>query len=682
MYRRFIGISLLLFIMVTGCNNKNSNEELQSGINRANLDTTANPKDDFYQYACGGWMKLHPLPSEYARYGSFDKLAEDNQQQIKDLILELAGAKNKQNSIAQKIGDLYNLGMDSLTLNNQGAQPLENGLQTIANIKNKTELEAQISDMHLSGISAFFGLFGEAHPTNSDLTIAWLWQSGMGMGDRDYYLTKEDENLRQEYKKLMAQLFALSGYSRMVGKQGQETAMAEAVFALENNLAKVAMDKNDRRDPQKTFNYMALPELKQMFSNFDIEKYLSALGLAELDSINVGQPEYFKGLNTLLQKTSLEDIKLYLAWMSILNAAPYLSDEFVDIHFNYYGKILSGKEENRPRWKRVVGVVNGTLSEAVGQMYVDKYFPKEAKARMLNLVENLKAALKTRIEENTWMTDETKVAALEKLSTFHVKIGYPDKWRDYSGLKIENDSYYANIMRSNRFETAYQLSKINKPVDKNEWLMSPQTVNAYYNPTTNEICFPAGILQPPFFDMNADDAANYGAIGVVIGHEMTHGFDDHGSQYDKDGNLKNWWKEEDAEHFAQRTQVLVDHFNAIEVLPGIHADGKFTLGENIADNGGLQVAFLAMSNAIANGEIKDMLDGFTPQQRFFLAYANVWASNIRDEEIKKRTKEDVHSLGKWRVNGTLQHINAFFEAFDIHEGDKMYLAPEKRALIW
>ncbi|MBO4739407.1 MAG: M13 family metallopeptidase [Bacteroidales bacterium] len=682
MYRRFIGISLLLFIMVTGCNNKNSNEELQSGINRANLDTTANPKDDFYQYACGGWMKLHPLPSEYARYGSFDKLAEDNQQQIKDLILELAGAKNKQNSIAQKIGDLYNLGMDSLTLNNQGAQPLENGLQTIANIKNKTELEAQISDMHLSGISAFFGLFGEAHPTNSDLTIAWLWQSGMGMGDRDYYLTKEDENLRQEYKKLMAQLFALSGYSRMVGKQGQETAMAEAVFALENNLAKVAMDKNDRRDPQKTFNYMALPELKQMFSNFDIEKYLSALGLAELDSINVGQPEYFKGLNTLLQKTSLEDIKLYLAWMSILNAAPYLSDEFVDIHFNYYGKILSGKEENRPRWKRVVGVVNGTLIEAVGQMYVDKYFPKEAKARMLNLVENLKAALKTRIEENTWMTDETKVAALEKLSTFHVKIGYPDKWRDYSGLKIENDSYYANIMRSNRFETAYQLSKINKPVDKNEWLMSPQTVNAYYNPTTNEICFPAGILQPPFFDMNADDAANYGAIGVVIGHEMTHGFDDHGSQYDKDGNLKNWWKEEDAEHFAQRTQVLVDHFNAIEVLPGIHADGKFTLGENIADNGGLQVAFLAMSNAIANGEIKDMLDGFTPQQRFFLAYANVWASNIRDEEIKKRTKEDVHSLGKWRVNGTLQHINAFFEAFDIHEGDKMYLAPEKRALIW
>ena len=682
MYRRFIEIGLLLFIMVTGCNNKNSNEELQSGINRANLDTTANPKDDFYQYACGGWMKLHPLPSEYARYGSFDKLAEDNQQQIKDLVLELAGAKNKQNSIAQKIGDLYNLGMDSLTLNKQGAQPIANRLQTIANINNKTDLEAQISDMHLSGIAAFFGLFGEAHPTNSDLTIAWLWQSGMGMGDRDYYLTKEDENLRQEYKKLMSQLFALSGYSQMIGKQGQETSMAEAVFALENNLAKVAMDKNDRRDPQKTFNYMALPELKQIFSNFDIEKYLSTLGLAQIDSINVGQPEYIKSLNNLLVKTSMEDMKAYLAWMSILNAAPYLSDEFVDIHFNYYGKILSGKEENRPRWKRVVGVINGTLSEAVGQMYVDKYFPQEAKTRMLNLVNNLKSALKTRIEENTWMTDETKVAALEKLETFHVKIGYPDKWRDYSGLKIENDSYYANIIRSNRFEITYQMSKINKPVDKDEWLMSPQTVNAYYNPTTNEICFPAGILQPPFFDMNADDAANYGAIGVVIGHEMTHGFDDHGSQYDKDGNLKNWWKEEDAEHFAQRTQVLVDHFNAIEVLPGIHADGKFTLGENIADNGGLQVSFLAMSKAIANGEIKDVLDGFTPQQRFFLAYANVWASNIRDEEIKKRTKEDVHSLGKWRVNGTLQHINAFFEAFDIQEGDKMYLAPEKRALIW
>mgnify|MGYP002623411035 CR=1 FL=1 len=683
MFRPFVGISLVLFIMVVGCDNKDlKTKELQSGINRANLDTTVNLKDDFYQYACGGWMKLHPLPSEYARYGSFDKLSDDNQQQIKDLVLEMAEANNKQGTIAQKIGDLYNLGMDSLTLNKQGAKPIANRLATIAQIKSQTELENQISDMHLSGISAFFGLFGEAHPTNSDLKIAWLWQSGMGMGDLDYYLETDEEKLRQEYKKMMTQLFDLSGYSQLIGKKGQEQALTEAVFAIELKLAQVAMDKNDRRDPQKTFNYISLADLKHLLSNFDIEKYLASMALTNIDSVNVGQPEYFKSLNLLFKDIPLEDMKSYLAWMTILNAAPYLSDDFVNIHFNYYGKVLSGKEENRPRWKRVISVINGTLSEAVGQMYVDKYFPKEAKERMLNLVHNLKDALKIRIEENTWMTKETKVAALEKLTTFHVKIGYPDKWRDYSNLEIKNDSYYENIIRSNRFETVYQLSKINKPVDKDEWLMSPQTVNAYYNPTTNEICFPAAILQPPFFDMNADDAANYGAIGVVIGHEMTHGFDDHGSQYDKDGNLKNWWQEADAEHFAQRTQVLVEHFNKIEVLPGVHADGKFTLGENIADNGGLQVSFLAMTKAMANGEIKDTLDGFTPQQRFFLAYANVWADNIRDEEIKQRTKVDPHSLGRWRVNATLQHIDAFFEAFDIHENDKMYLAPEKRALIW
>jgi putative endopeptidase len=415
---------------------------------------------------------------------------------------------------------------------------------------------------------------------------------------------------------------------------------------------------------------------------FDAKTYFTALGLSDLESLNVGQPEYMKAVGDILKNTNETEIKAYLAWNVLNDAASYLSDEFVNEKFEFYGKTLSGKEELQPRWKRVVNTVDGALGEAVGQMYVERYFPKEAKERMLNLVDNLKYALSERIKSNTWMSSETKVKALEKLATFHVKIGYPDKWRDYSTLDIKKDSYYANILRSNQFEIAYQLSKINKEVDKTLWLMTPQTVNAYYNPTTNEICFPAAILQPPFFDMNADDAVNYGAIGVVIGHEMTHGFDDQGRQYDKDGNLKDWWQTTDAENFKQRTQVLVEHFNAIEVLSGLNADGVFTLGENIADNGGLQVSYVAFQKAIQDGQIRGTMDGFTPEQRFFIAYAMVWAGNIRDEEIKRRTKEDPHSLGKWRVNGTLPHVQAFIEAFGLKENDKMYLPTEKQAAIW
>ena len=670
-----------ILITMTACNN-NKKTTLNSGINKSYLDESVSPAQDFYQYACGGWMKLHPLSGEYARYGSFDKLAEDNQKQLKDLISGIAAEKHTEVGIPQKIGDLYNMGMDSAALEQQGGMPIQANLQTIAKIKDKKELANLLAELYLNGSGSFFTVFAEANPANSRMNIAWLWQTGLGIGDRDYYLEKDMENIRRQYVILLSKMLQLSNYNKMSKLEGKEESMANKVLALETGMAKVFMDKNDLRNPHKTYNYMSVDDLQAMISAVDMKAYLKAIGLENIDSLNVGQPDYIKGLNTLILSTDLEIIKAYIALQLVNDASPYLSNDFVQTNFDFYGKVLSGKTEMKPRWKRVVSTVDGCLGEAVGQMYVEKYFPTEAKERMLKLVDNLKSALGERIEQNTWMTQQTKAKAKEKLETIIVKIGYPDKWRDYSSLHIEKDSYYANIERASRFETAYQLSKVGKPVDRSLWLMTPQTVNAYYNPTTNEICFPAGILQPPFFDMHADDAVNYGAIGVVIGHEMTHGFDDQGRNYDKDGNLKDWWTETDSKNFEERTKVLVNHFNRIEVLPGVFANGTFTLGENIADNGGVNVSYVAMQKAIKEGSIQKVMDGFTAEQRFFIAYAGVWAGNIRDEEILRRTKEDPHSLGKWRVNGTLPHIPAFIKAFDVKEGNSMYLTAELQAAIW
>ena len=681
MNRTFLLISTLFITMTAYKNNSNDNEKLTSGIHKEYMDTTANPADDFYRYACGGWMKLYPLKPEYSRYGSFDKLGEDNQLKLKELVMELAGNKNKKGSVAQKIGDLYNLGMDSVQLQKQGATPILPLLNDIAAL-DATALSEKIAELHLYGINPFFAIFGEANPLNSNMTIAWMWQTGMGMGDRDYYLEDETKEIREKYGQLINNMFSHVDLAKIFNNKESNAQLAEAVLNMETRLAKAAMDRNALRDPDTTHNYMSLNDVQILFADFNLKNYLNTIGLNDIDSINVGQPQYIKEIGKLLNESNIEHIKAYLAWNVLNDAASFLSDKFVNERFDFYGRTLSGKQELRARWKRVINTVDGVLGEAVGQMYVDKYFPKEAKERMLNLVDNLKFALGERINGNTWMSDETKKKAIEKLNTFHVKIGYPDKWRDYSKLHIEHDSYYANILRSNRFENEYQFAKIGKAVDKEQWLMTPQTVNAYYNPTTNEICFPAAILQPPFFDMNADDAVNYGAIGVVIGHEMTHGFDDKGCKYDKDGNLNNWWQEEDAGNFSKRVQVLVDYFNKIEVLAGLYADGEFTLGENIADNGGLQVSFVALQKAKNDGKIQGVMDGFTPEQRFFIAYAMVWAGNIRDEEIKRRTKEDPHSLGKWRVNGTLPHVQPFIDAFGVKEGDKMYLAPDKQAAIW
>lgn len=652
----------------------------KSGVTLSNLDKTVTPAQDFYQYACGGWMKLNPIGDEYARYGSFDVLGENNKKQLKDLVEKLAAQKHAEGSIEQKIADFYNSGMNNAQLQKQGADPIQPELQIIANLK-RSQLSQQLGAMAANGAAPFFGLFAAADPDNSDMTMAYFWQSGLGIGDRDYYLEKNLEPIRNAYVDLMTKMFKISGYSKLAHFQDNESDMAERVLAFETTMAEAMMDKTTMRDPYKTINKYAIDDFQKMFNCIDLNVYTQALNVHP-KTINVGQPDYFMALNRLLKVADMEVIRAYLAWEVINAAAPYLSQEFVDLDFAFYGKVLSGKVENSQQWKRVVNMVDGSMGEALGQMYVKNYFPAEAKARMEQLVKNLQWALGERIKNSTWMTEVTKKAALDKLAAFHVKIGYPNKWRDYSSLQVTKDCYYSNVMNARRFETAYQMSKIDKPVDKDEWLMTPQTVNAYYEPNTNEICFPAGILQPPFFDMNADDAFNYGAIGVVIGHEMTHGFDDQGRNYDLNGNLKDWWTEADAQAFNERAQVLVDYFNQIEVAPDVYANGTFTLGENIADNGGVNISYTALQKAISEGSIKAEMDNMTPAQRFFLAYAGVWASNIRPEEILRRTKEDPHSLGKWRVNGTLPHIDAFYKAFDVKKGDPMWLDSDKRAKIW
>ncbi len=660
-----------LALTMTACNQKNTQT---SGIDLTNLDTTAVAANDFYQYACGGWMKKHPLTGEYSRFGSFDKLAEDNREQLKGLITEIAEKKNKTNgSIEQKIGDMYCLAMDSARLNAEGFTPIRGDLEAFAKVE-KSDLARLLGETRYG----MFQLYVDADAMNSAMNLLQTYQGGYALGEREYYLDTDEHTaeIRAKYEQHIARMFELCGFD-----QATAAANAKTVLRMETRLATAAYDNIKLRNPQENYNKMSINELKTLVPEFDWNTYLAARNI-NTNQISVGQIEHLQEMGKMMAEESIDDLRTYFQWQVIDNAASYLSDEIAAQNFDFYGKTLSGKTEQSPRWKRAVSAVNGTLGEAVGQMYVAKYFPPEAKERMVKLVKNLQTSLGERIANLEWMSDETKQKAQEKLATFYVKIGYPDRWRDYSGLAIDPAlSYYENLQRASDFEDAYAFSFVDKPVDRDKWYMTPQTVNAYYNPSTNEICFPAGILQYPFFDMNADDAMNYGAIGVVIGHEMTHGFDDQGCQFDKDGNLNNWWTADDKAKFDARTQVMVDYFDAIEVAPGVHANGKFTLGENIADHGGLQVAFNALQHAMEENPL-DTIDGFSPEQRFFLAYANVWAGNIRDEEILVRTKGDPHSLGRWRVNGALPHISAWYEAFRVTEDSPMYLAPEKRVSIW
>ncbi|MBQ8674290.1 MAG: M13 family metallopeptidase [Bacteroides sp.] len=673
----YLPIAALCF-MAASCNPGKPSGELTSGIQLANLDTTALPGTDFYQYACGGWMASNPLTGEYSRFGSFDKLAEDNRKQIQGLIEELAAKEHEQGSVAQKVGDLYKMAMDSVKLNNDGVTPIKADLAELAALKEKSQLYPLLAKMHRQGIRSYLMLYVGADEKNSSMNAVQTYQGGLSMGDRDYYV-KTDEStvkIRTAFGVHVQKMFLLAGFDEATAKKA-----SQIVMDVETRLAKAYRSGTELRDPVANYNKMTIDELKQKYASFDWDAYLGGLGLKDVKEVIVGQPASLQAAVEILDTLPIDQQSIYLQWKLIDEASAWLDDAMAEQNFDFYRRTMTGAQEMRPRWKRAVGTVSGVLGEAIGQMYVEKYFPAAAKERMVTLVKNLQTSLSQRIDNLTWMSDSTKLKAQEKLATFHVKIGYPDKWKDYSTLEIKNDSYWENIKRASVWGMDEMMAKAGKPVDKDEWHMTPQTVNAYYNPTTNEICFPAGILQYPFFDMNADDAFNYGAIGVVIGHEMTHGFDDQGRLYDKEGNMKEWWTEEDAKHFKERADVMVNFFDSIQVAPGVHANGKMTLGENIADHGGLQVAFQAFKNATANAPLP-VKDGFTPEQRFFLAYSGVWAGNIRPEAALQLTITDVHSLGKWRVDGALPHINAWYEAFGITENDPLFIPEEERVSIW
>lgn len=666
-------------VALASCNTPQKEVVKIAAINPANMDTTVAAGTDFYEYACGGWIKNNPLKPEYARFGTFDQLLENNQEQLRVLIEELSATPHEAGSVAGKIGALYAMGLDSTKLNADGVAPIKEELAAINALATKSDVSKMVATLHKEGMAPFFALFVGADEKNSAMNIVQLYQAGIGMGDRDYYLLEDEGSakMRDAYRAYINKLFTLAGSS-----PEQADAAVDAVMKVEKAIAEISYGREDLRDSQKNYNKLAYEDFKQIESPLDWDVYFESMGLAGLKELDAKQINFYKDMNKALRNTTVDEQKYYLAFNLLSAAAPYLSDDFVDADFEFYGKVMSGKQEQQPRWKRSLNTVNGALGEAVGEMYVEKYFPASSKEKMLTLVGNLQTALSERINGLEWMSDTTKAKAQEKLAAFTVKIGYPDKWRDYSGLEIKDDSYWANVRRSNIFDMAYQLADVDKPVDKSRWHMNPQTVNAYYNPTTNEICFPAAILQPPFFNPDADDAVNYGAIGVVIGHEMTHGFDDQGRNYDKDGNLIDWWTAEDAVRFKERADKLVDQYDQIIVIDTLHANGRFTLGENIADHGGLLVAHQAYLNSLKGKETPAPIDGFTNEQRFFLGYATLWGQNIRPEEIRRRTKIDPHSLGKWRVNAALRNIAPFYAAFDIKEGDPMFMAPADRVVIW
>ena len=676
--KNYVAVAALALAMMTSCAGQKEAKST-SGIDLANMDTTVAAGTDFFRYACGGWNEAHPLTAEYSRYGTFDLLFDNSQKQLRELIEGLAAQKNNPaGSAAQKIGDLYNMAMDSVTLNKQGAEPVKAMLGKIAALKDKSEIIPMMTEMAHAGIGTYFHSYVYADPKNSSLNIFQMGQGGINLGEKEYYLDNDSitQNIREQYKVYIGKLFQLAGFTEAEAQQ-----KVADVMEIETAIAKASRSATELRDPEANYHKMSFDELKKIISGIDWDAYVKGLGIQAPAELNVEQVEPIQEVARLMNTLPVSKHVSYLEYNLLDAAASCLSDDFVAARFDFYGKVLSGRQVNQPRWKRAVNSVNGMLGELVGEMYVEKYFPAAAKERMVKLVKNLQTALGERINAQEWMSDSTKVKAQEKLAAFHVKVGYPDKWKDYSKLDIKKDSYWANVCRASEWSFNDMYSRLGKPVDKDEWLMTPQTVNAYYNPSTNEICFPAAILQPPFFNMEADDAANYGAIGVVIGHEMTHGFDDQGRQFDKNGNLTDWWAPGDADRFKERAQVMVDFFNNIEVLPGLHANGELTLGENLADHGGLNVAYLAFQNATKDAPL-GVVDGFTPEQRFFLAYATLWAGNIRDEQIRVYTKSDPHSLGKWRVNGALPHIQAWYDAFHITPSDPLYVAPEKRVNVW
>ncbi len=667
---------LLALVLFGGCAKDKTSVK---AFDPAGMDLTIRPGDDFYQYVNGNWQKNNPIPSAYSQWGSFTILFDENFQKLKSIMEEAASRTDaEKGSNVQKIGDFYASGMDTNKINSEGVSGLQEELDLIANIKTQEDIEKIISRFHQYGIGALFFIFKEQDPQRSDMVTVWLYQGGYGLPDRDYYVLNDghSKEIRAAYLKHLTRMFELMGDSpEIAGKS------AQTVMKIETALAQSAMTNVEERDPQATCNRMNVAGLQKIAKGYDWPGYFEAIGLARIDTFNVAQPKFFTQVGKMIGKVKPAEWQTYLKWHLIHATASKLDTNFVNENFAFYGKFLNGTPELMPRWKRVLNSTSNSLDEVVGQIYVEKYFPPEAKTRALELVENLKLAFGERIKNLDWMSPETKEKALEKLGTFAVKIGYPDKWQDFSGLEISRDSYVRNTLNADHFKFARDMAKVGKPVDRTEWFIPPQMVNAFYNPPLNEIVFPAAILQPPFFNFEADDAINYGGIGMVIGHEMTHGFDDQGRQYDKDGNLNAWWTKTDEEEFNKRTEVLVRQFDQFVPVDTFHVNGKLTLGENIADLGGMLIAYDALQKAIAGKKVK-AIDGFTPEQRFFLSQAQIWRSNIRDEYAKLLVKTDPHSPAKFRVNGPVSNIDAFYTAFNIQPTDKLYLAPESRARIW
>ena len=655
---------------------------LGSGLDVTDLNTSVQPGDDFYEFACGGWMKKHPLPAAYSRYGSFDKLQEDNDKRINGILSELQSNTYEQGTTEQKLSDLYKLAMDMDRRNREGVAPVMPLIKRLEAAKSNQQLETILLELVPYGKQTFYYAGFGADDKISTQNILNIYQGGLSLGQKEYYLDndKATAQIREAFKSHITKMFQLFGFSKSVASKKMQNVMK-----IETELAKVSKSRTELRDPEANYNKMTLKEFQTRYPNLALEKLM---GAQDIDSkyyqeLVVGQPDFLAGVNQLMGSMKPAVYRDVLEWGVISSAANYLNDATVAESFDFNGRVLSGRQENHPLWKRSTSQVDGVMGEALGKIYAEKYFPESSKQRMLTLVKNLQIALGERIAAQDWMDDSTKVNALLKLNTFYVKVGYPDKWTDLSALQIDPaKSYYENMQACRKFWKKWNNDhRVGKPVDSDDWHMTPQTVNAYYNPTTNEICFPAGILQRPFFDPKADDAFNYGAIGVVIGHEMTHGFDDSGRRFDKDGNMKDWWTEDDGKKFTERTDKYADFFSAIDVLPDLKGNGRLTLGENLADHGGLQVAFAAYQNATKRNPLGE-IDGYTADQRFFLAYAGVWAGNISEAEIRKRTKSDPHSLGRWRVNGALPHIGAWYKAFGVKESQKMFIPEEKRLQLW
>lgn len=652
------------------------------GLFDKNFDKSVRPQDDFYTFADGGWQKLNPLPAAYSRFGSFDQLQDDNNKRINGILDELKKKKYQQGTLEQKLSDFYKLALDVDARNKAGIAPVKPLLDQIEAATTKAQLQKIQLQTAPNGYGVPFGFGFGADEKNVTMNIMNVMQGGLTLVQRDYYINTDSATvaIRDAFKKHIARMFTLYGFSA-----SEAAKKADYIMRAETELALVSKSNVELRDPQANYNKMTLKEFEEKYPNINFKALANAEGIKTeyFQDMIVGQPKFFEGLNAIDGLQTVDELKATMEWDVIMSSASYLTDEIREANFDFFGKAMSGRKEDYPLWKRATSQVEAQMGEALGRMYCEKYFPESSKKIMEKLISNLQVSLGQRIDAQDWMSAETKANAHKKLDKFYVKVGYPNKWKDYSALTIDpTKSYYENVQACRKFANDYDIEhKAGKPVDRDEWFMTPQTVNAYYNPTTNEICFPAGILQYPFFDPKADEAFNYGAIGVVIGHEMTHGFDDQGRQYDADGNLKDWWTAEDAKGFEKRAKLYSDFFDNIEVLPGLHANGKFTLGENLADHGGLEVSFNAYKNATADKKLKNW-DGFTPDQRFFLAYAGVWAANITDAEIRNRVKRDPHALGRWRVNGALPHIDAWYEAFNVKEGDKMFIPKDQRLQLW